>query len=138
MIQLAMAITLTTGLHRSFNANNAYLDNVTFANNRVHVAGWHATDQSVAKPYHFVILYDSTTGREVKRQLVDTVARPDVAKAYSDTYNAGGSGFSGDITVNTAALQGHQLQVISRYSDSKSGEGHYIDYWFKPVNVTIK
>ena len=123
---------------KAFNANNAYLDNVTFANNRVHVAGWHATDQSVAKPYHFVILYDATTGREVKRQLVDTVARPDVAKAYSDTYNAGGSGFSGDITVNTAALQGHQLQVISRYSDSQSGEGHYIDYWFKPVNVTIK
>ena len=101
------------------------------------VSGWHATDQSVGKPYHYIILFDATTGREVKRQLVPTVARPDVAKVNGDAYNAGQSGFNLTMTVDPS-LSGHNLQVISRYSDSKSGEGHYIDYWFEPVNVTIK
>lgn len=123
---------------KTFTDNKANLDNVTITNNHVHVAGWHAADQSAGKPYHFIILYDATTHREVKRQLVNTVARPDVTKVYGNVYNAGQSGFNSNIDINTASLKGHQLQVISRYSDSSTGEGHYIDYWFKPVNVTIK
>lgn len=122
---------------KTFTANQAYLDQFAVTGRQVKVSGWHATDQNVGKPYHFVILYDATTGKEVKRQLVQTVARPDVAKAKGNIYNAGQSGFSTTLTV-APSLNGHQLQVISRYSDAKSGEGHYIDYWFKPVNVTIK
>lgn len=122
---------------KSFTANKACLDNFTINGNQMQVSGWHATDQSVEKPYHYIILFDATTGREVKRQLVPTVARPDVAKVNGDVYNAGQSGFNLTMTVDPF-LSGHNLQVISRYSDSKSGEGHYIDYWFKPVNVTIK
>ena len=123
---------------KTFTANQAFLDNMTISGDQVHVAGWHAADQSVGKPYHFIILYDATTGKEIKRQLVETTARPDVANVYGDVYNEGQSGFNGDITVDTSSLNGRQLQVISRYSDSKTGEGHYIDYWFKPVKVTIK
>ncbi|HJA21311.1 MAG TPA: glucosaminidase domain-containing protein [Candidatus Limosilactobacillus intestinipullorum] len=122
---------------KTFTANKAFLDNFAVKGQQVQIAGWHATDQSVGKPYHYVILFDATTGREVKRQLVSTVARPDVAKVNGDVYNAGQSGFNLTMTVDPS-LSGHNLQVISRYSDSKSGEGHYIDYWFEPVNVTIK
>ncbi|MFC2684347.1 MAG: glycoside hydrolase family 73 protein [Limosilactobacillus oris] len=122
---------------KTFTANKAFLDNFAVKGQQVQIAGWHATDQSVGKPYHYVILFDATTGREVKRQLVSTVARPDVAKVNGDVYNAGQSGFNLTMTVDPS-LSGHNLQVISRYSDSKSGEGHYIDYWFAPLNVTIK
>lgn len=122
---------------KTFATNKAYLDNFTVTDNQVQFSGWHIADQSVGKPYHFVILYDATTGHEVKRQLVQSVMRLDVAKANSDVYNADQSGFGVTMNINSA-LNGHNLQVISRYSDSKSGEGHYIDYWFKPVNVTIK
>lgn len=122
---------------KTFTANKAFLDNFAVKGQQVQIAGWHATDQSVGKPYHYVILFDATTGREVKRQLVSTVARPDVAKVNGDVYNAGQSGFNLTMTVDPS-LSGHNLQVISRYSDSKSGEGHYIDYWFEPLNVTIK
>lgn len=122
---------------KTFTANKAYLDNFAIKGQQVQIAGWHAADQSVGRPYHYVILFDATTGREVKRQLVQAIARPDVAKVNGDVYNAGQSGFNLTMTVDSS-LSGHNLQAISRYSDSKSGEGYYIDYWFKPVNVTIK
>ena len=122
---------------KTFNQNQAYLDNFKVAGKQVQISGWHAADQSLGKPYHYIILFDATTGREVKRQLVQPAARPDVAKVKADIYNAGQSGFSTTMTVDPA-LNGHNLQVISRYSDSKNDDGHYIDYWFKPINVTIK
>ena len=122
---------------KTFNQNQAYLDNFKVAGKQVQISGWHVADQSLGKPYHYIILFDATTGREVKRQLVQPAARPDVAKVKADIYNAGQSGFSTTMTVDPA-LNGHNLQVISRYSDSKNDDGHYIDYWFKPINVTIK
>jgi flagellum-specific peptidoglycan hydrolase FlgJ len=121
---------------QTFNQNLASLDQVAVKNNQLDLAGWHATDQGLNKPYHFIILYDWTTGKEVERQLVENVARPDVANAFA-VYNAGQSGFKVSLPVDSS-LSGHRLQVISRYSDSASGEGNHIDYWFEPLNVTIK
>lgn len=120
---------------QTFNQNLASLDQVAVKNNQLDLAGWHATDQGLNKPYHFIILYDWTTGKEVERQLVENVARPDVANAFA-VYNAGQSGFKVSLPVGSS-LSGHRLQVISRYSDSASGEGNHIDYWFEPLNVTI-
>lgn len=120
---------------QTFNQNLASLDQVVVKNNQLDLAGWHATDQGLNKPYHFIILYDWTTGKEVERQLVENVARPDVANAFA-VYNAGQSGFKVSLPVDSS-LSGHRLQVISRYSDSASGEGNHIDYWFEPLNVTI-
>lgn len=120
---------------QTFNQNLASLDQVAVKNNQLDLAGWHATDQGLNKPYHFIILYDWTTCKEVERQLVENVARPDVANAFA-VYNAGQSGFKVSLPVDSS-LSGHRLQVISRYSDSASGEGNHIDYWFEPLNVTI-
>ena len=122
---------------KTFTANQANLDGVATAGRQVTVAGWHAADQSVNKPYHFIILYDATTKKEIKRLNVPTQARPDVARVFSNVYNAGQSGFKVTTELDPS-LNGHQIQVISRYSDSANGEGHRIDYWFKPVKVTIK
>lgn len=121
---------------KSFTQNEAYLDNYTVKGNQLHVSGWNANDESAGRPYHYLILFDATTGREVKRQLVNTTARADVAKAMPDVYNAGKCGFDWSTSLDSS-LNGHRLQVISRYSDSKSGEGNYTDFWFSPITTNI-
>ena len=122
---------------KTFNDNKASLDSFKLSGNQVTIAGWHAADQAANKPYHFIILYDATTKKEIKRVAVPTTSRPDVMKVYPHLYNADQSGFNLTTELDPS-LNGHQIQVISRYSDSANGEGSRIDYWFKPVKVTIK
>lgn len=120
-----------------FNQNQAWLDNFTVQGRQLHVAGWNANDQSVGRPYHYLILFDATTGQEVKRQLVATTNRGDVARALPNVYNAGKCGFDWTTSLDPA-LNGHQLRVISRYSNNPTGEGNYVDYWFTPIEVNLK
>lgn len=120
---------------KAFNANQSYLDRVEFSNNRVHVSGWQAADASVKQKNHFIILYDATTHREIARKRVNSVSRSDVQRAYSNIANAGKSGFDVTFDFNKAAYVGHQLQVISRYSDAANGEGSRTDAWFAPRTV---
>ena len=112
-------------------SNNAWLDNFQISNNQLRVAGWHATNQALGRPYHFIILFDQTTNRELSRQRISTVARPDVAKVYSQVINAQNSGFSTAFSLGNVDLS-HELRVISRYSNQANGEGQYVDYWFAP------
>lgn len=112
---------------KTFNANQSYLDQVTISDNQVHVSGWQAADASVKQQNHFVILYDATTHREIARKQVSNVSRPDVQRAYPNIANAGKSGFDVTFDFNRAAYAGHQLQVISRYSDANNGEGNRTD-----------
>ena len=120
---------------KMFNANQSYLDQVTISDNQVHVSGWQAADASVKQQNHFVILYDATTHREIARKQVSNVSRPDVQRAYPNIANAGKSGFDVTFDFNRAAYAGHQLQVISRYSDANNGEGNRTDAWFAPTTV---
>lgn len=120
---------------KTFNANQSYLDQVTISDNQVHVSGWQAADASVKQQNHFVILYDATTHREIARKQVSNVSRPDVQRAYPNIANAGKSGFDVTFDFNRAAYAGHQLQVISRYSDANNGEGNRTDAWFAPTTV---
>lgn len=122
---------------KTFTANDACLDRASVTGNQLTVAGWHAADASAAQPYHFIIIYDATTKREVARQRVDNSYRPDVQQAMSHDYNAAWSGFQTSFTL-PANVSGHQIQVISRYSNAMNGEGQHTDYWFKPIYVTIK
>lgn len=117
----------------TINRNNlASLDGAATVDGKLQLTGWHASNLAADKPYHFVIIYDKTAGHEVARQMVTSVARPDVAKAYSDIENAVKSGFKASF--NLAGLNfNHQLQVISRYSANKDGNGNYVDYWFNPI-----
>lgn len=95
------------------------------------MSGWHATDASLDKIYHFIIIYDATTKKEISRTLVSDSQRNDVANAYPGIYDAVNSGFK--LTTDfTSKMAGDSVQVISRYSNSASGQGSYVDYWFTP------
>ncbi|MGM9892221.1 KxYKxGKxW signal peptide domain-containing protein [Limosilactobacillus sp.] len=115
-----------------YGTNVANLDGmaVTSDGQQLEVDGWNATNQVVGRKYHYIILLDSTTGREIGRQLVtDGIDRPDVSAAYPNLLNASKSGFK--VRFNLAGIDlGHNLQVVSRYSDTLGGEGSNVDYWF--------
>ncbi|WP_242364210.1 NlpC/P60 family protein [Limosilactobacillus antri] len=128
------------GLKLNEAGNAGCLDNfsVDKANQKINVAGWHAADMSAAEPQHTVILIDLTTGQEVGRQTVETTNSSDVAQVYGNINNAGKSRFSVQFDL-TPALLNHQLEVISRYSETgkANDNGHYSDYWYTSNRLNL-
>lgn len=120
---------------QSFQSNNGYLDSLRVNNNgSVQASGWHASNQSAGRPYHYAILYDATAGCELSRvRVANTVQRSDVQKAYPNVYNSLNSGFNVNFTSSSAIRQainsGHSFQVIDRYSASQDGNSNYVDFW---------
>ena len=115
-------------------ANRAALDGVSSYNGQLVVAGWHATNLALGKKYHYIIVIDPTTGKEITRQLVNSgMARPDVRKAFPGIANADQSGFQVAFAPDNALTQARQLTIISRWTDDQGGNGNYLDYWFAPV-----
>lgn len=115
-------------------SNKAYLDKLSFDGGKdLSVIGWNATNQSIGKPYHYVILFDETSGRQVG-SVKSTVTRNDVASVYRGIKTAFNSGFNTTFSVNDSNV-GHNLVIVSRYSTSGTGNGStgtYVDYWFSP------
>lgn len=110
--------------------NYGNLDSVKVVNNQLELSGWHATNQSTNKPYHYIILLDRSIGREVGRILVrQTLQRDDVAKVYPNINGAGNSGFRALFNLNGINFN-HQLQALSRFSSSADGNSGYSDYYF--------
>lgn len=119
----------------TFDKNNhANLDSASVTNNGLHISGWHATNQAAGMNYHTIILYDQTTNKEIARQTVTAVSRPDVANAYAGVTNADKSGFDVSFSLNNVSLN-HKLQVISRYSKYADANSNYVDYWFTPITT---
>jgi hypothetical protein len=118
------------------DSNQGYLDDFTVNNGQLHVSGWNATNQAIQKDYHYIILFDQTTGHEVTRQSVKTGQdRPDVAKVHPEIVNANKSGF--DVNFATTNLNiNHRYQIISRYSTGANGEGQNADLWFAAKSFT--
>lgn len=116
---------------------NGYLDSWRFASGHLTASGWHATSASYRQPYHWIIIYDQTLGREIKRVRVGDAARPDIAKYYDRTYGAAKAGWNLDYDFGTdSRYLNDQLQLISRYSDDQQGgEGHHTDYWYSPLKA---
>lgn len=119
----------------NLSGNWAYLDGYQITNNTIHVTGWHATAQSLGRNNHYLILYDATTHREIARELIETLNRPDVLKAESGVLNADKSGFNTYFDISRKAIPAgihlsHNLQIISRYTSSSDGNSDYTDYWF--------
>ena len=114
--------------------NYAYLDNFDVKDNQLQVSGWNATNKALGKKYHYVILYDRTAGHELTRTKVEPIARPDVARVYSQVINAKNSGFNTAFSLAGIDLN-HELQIISRYSDDANGEGNYVSYWYAPKKL---
>lgn len=103
----------------------------------LHVAGWHADDASIYEPYHYLIVFDNTTGRQVASVATDTTSSNDVAKVYGDTRSANHARFSYDFK-NLDLQPDHSYSLVSRYSSSASGNGNdgvKTDYWFPAENL---
>lgn len=126
---------------RQLSQNVGFVDQFTVNNGVLTVSGWHATDQSLTRPYQWIILYDQTNHQEVARQQVASQARSDVARAYPHVIGAGQSGFSASFNIanypalSAALLNGDTIQVVARYSCSQSnGEITPVDLWMKSQN----
>lgn len=118
--------------------NYANLDGWSFSDGHLRASGWQASNETQSKPYHYVILYDASQNRELMRQAVNPVDRPDVQQAHN-VYAANQSGFNADFKLNDAqllAVANDQLRIVSRYSDqAEGGEGQKLDYWFDPISM---
>lgn len=111
-------------------ANRANLDSWGVQGRALHVVGWHATSQSAGRPYHYLILFDQSTQREIKRvRVIANSARPDVARAFPGVYNAGDAGFDVSFKLNSKT-NGHRFTVLSRWTSDPAGNGNAVDYWF--------
>ena len=123
--------------NQSDSGNYANLDSANLDNDgKLTVSGWHATNNSQNRPYHYLIAYDPTNHQEISRQNITSneINRPDVARVHN-VYGATNSGFSTsfDLTHQLANLK--NVQIISRYTDDQSGNGDAVDYWFAPINI---
>lgn len=122
------------------NGNYGYLDSAQVVNNNdLHVSGWQATNQAAGKDNRYLVAYDSTTNTELGRTSVtESVARPDVAKAYSDVVNAKDSGYQAtmnNLDWSKVKSVDDQIHIVSRYSDAANGEGNHVDNWSQPINL---
>ena len=116
------------------NGNYAWLDGVNTTNNgQLTVTGWHATNASQGRIYHYIIVLDQNN-HEIARKLVTSVSRPDVQKAHN-VYNATNSGFSTSLDLGNALANTDSVRLISRYSSAADGNSDYVDYWFAPVSI---
>lgn len=106
---------------------------------KIYASGWHATDRSLGRKYHYIIVFDATPGigRELSRfNITDQeVSRPDVARAFPNVITAGNSGFNISFGNDPSFMEGHDLQIVSRWTDDPAGNGNPVDYWFKPVLI---
>lgn len=124
------------------NVNAGYLDSYQLeeddnGNPVLHVSGWHAASTSTDLPNGWLIVFDNTTGAEIKRQRINPVARPDVAAQYQNVANSSQSGFDERISLPTRVL-GHQLTIVTRYSDdANGGEGHHTDLWLNRISFNM-
>lgn len=120
--------------------NRGNLDSYDVSDGCLHVAGWHANDVSLFEPYHFLILFDQTTGQQVTSALVPTENSSDVANVYGhDTRSARKSRFDYQFS-KVNLISGHQYVIISRYSavnegNGDDGSGNHTDYWYPSLNL---
>lgn len=114
---------------KTFNQNEGSLDNFEIEGKTLHIAGWNATNQSINKPFHTIIIYNKTKNKEIERFNSDLSSRADVANSFRNIYNASNSGFNLNVAL-TNDMVGDDITVVSRYSDKSNGQGNVADYWF--------
>lgn len=117
--------------------NYANIDNAQINDNgQLQVSGWHATNASQNRPYHYLIVMNKDNNTEIARQNISgqEVSRPDVA-AVHNVYGANQSGFNATFNLGNQIADLNQVQLISRYTDDQHGNGNAVDYWFAPVTI---
>ncbi|WP_125766790.1 glycoside hydrolase family 73 protein [Lapidilactobacillus wuchangensis] len=109
--------------------NVAGLNNFAINRNSVDIRGWHASDLSYGRDYHYLIAMDAKTGKELKRIRSTNVSRPDVNKFYPDIYNSLNSGFETSMVIDPS-MWNKDIYLISRYSKTLAGNSDYVDFSF--------
>lgn len=109
------------------------LDGIHFEGNKLIITGWAVPENIKGKDNRYVIL-TTKDGKEVARQKVNPVSRPDVAKAFPDIAGGDESGFKGEFTY-TSAMAGQKLNAFFRYTDDPDGNGNFAD-WVGSVDLT--
>lgn len=118
------------------NENHGWLDNVSYANGQLTASGWHVADASASEPYHYVIVWDQTTRQQLASHQVPTTTRYDVQTVYPQVANSGQSGWRATFNIASNAWLNDNLQLVSRYSDSATGNGgsgRFTDFWSNTV-----
>lgn len=115
--------------------NAGSFDQIKVSADSIYISGWHATNQSAAMPYQYLIALGEN-GQELYRwQVPDNKrARNDVAAAYPTILNSGKSGYQLGFNI-PSQVQHHTVRFIHRYSDDPAGNGHFVDVYSNPVNV---
>lgn len=120
---------------QAYASNAGWFDQTNFDGQQVHVAGWHASNQSADKPYEWLIAVDQN-GSELGRWQVTNkkLNRPDLAKNVAYILNSGQAGFN--LTFNvTANMQHKVIRLIDRLTDDPNGNGNYVDYYSNGVSI---
>ena len=97
----------------SDHRNQGYLDSVNVQNGKLHIAVWHATNQSIGRPYHTLIILNAQTGHELLWYTTKQYAsRPDL-----------------NVDLQLVPGMGNQpLQIVSRWSATQDANSNYVDY----------
>lgn len=103
----------------------------------MHIRGWFADNNSVGKPYRYLIMMNANTNQEIKRYKMTTISRPDVGNVYPEINNSVQSGFLTSIPLTSDVL-GKNVKFIARYSDDPNGNGNYTDHWFNENVIKVK
>lgn len=119
----------------TFDKSAANLDNISTLvySNKLHIAGWFASDLRKSSDVLFMLLIDPKTHKEYQRINVSVTQRQDVQLAHPEIFQSLNSGFECNFDYNSSMV-GKDLQVIMRYTDDHEGNGHSTDYWFPPFN----
>lgn len=126
-----------SNINTADQGNYAHIDNAQINDNgRLQVSGWHATNASQNRPYHYLIVMNKDNNTEITRENISDqkVSRSDVA-AVHNVYGAKQSGFSTSFNLSSQIADLNQVQLISRYTDDQQGNGNAVDYWFAPVTI---
>ena len=119
----------------TLNKTASYIDSISLNGNELNVRGWMASDASATQANPYIIVLNN--GKEVTRQKLTLVARPDVAKVYPDVYNSLDSGFNTTIKLTVPQLNEltGNMQVLLRYSTAADGNpinnGGFTDQYSK-------
>ena len=119
----------------TLNKTASYIDSISLNGNELNVRGWMASDASATQANPYLIVLNN--GKEVTRQKLTLVARPDVAKVYPDVYNSLDSGFNTTIKLTVPQLNEltGNMQVLLRYSTAADGNpinnGGFTDQYSK-------
>lgn len=113
---------------QTYPSNAGNFDAIQVNGNNLYVAGWHASNQAVNKPYEYLIFLNQNGQELYRQQVLDTNRdRPDVATVFPTIYNSEKSGYQLGLQMPTN-MRNQLVTVIHRFTDDKAGNGNFIDY----------